>query len=45
MAKRERGDHAGGDADIAAGEAIKPDIAEEFRALWDEVIKQRPRDR
>ena len=30
VAKRERGDHAGGDADIAAAEAIKPDIAEEF---------------
>ena len=30
VAKRQRGDHAGEDSDIAAAEAIKPGIAEEF---------------
>jgi hypothetical protein len=30
VAKCDRGDHAAGDADIAAAVAIKPDIAEKF---------------
>jgi hypothetical protein len=30
MAKRRKGDYAGGNADIAAARAIKPDVTAEF---------------
>ena len=35
----------GGDADVAAAEAIKPNIAEEFARYGIEMIEQRPRSR